>query len=281
VTLRPFGPTGRDVPSVGLGTWKLERADRAAVLATVHAALDAGATHVDTAELYGDGRVEEILGEALAGRRDGVFLVSKVRPDRASREGAVRSCEASLRRLRTDRLDCFLLHWPGRHPLADTFAAFEDLLAAGKIRSFGVSNFDEPRLEEAVRIAGASRVACNQVLYHLGERGIEHAVLPACERHGVAVVGYTPFDAGGVPPAGSAAGRAVAAIAARLGAAPRQVILAWLVRRPALFAIPRTSRPGHARENAAAADLALTPDDLAAIDRACPPGAPRPGVVTL
>lgn len=281
VPRRPFGSTGRDVPVVGLGTWKMERDDRARAVAAVRAALDAGMTHVDTAELYGDGKVESLLGEALEGRRDDVFLVSKVRPDHASRQGTVRACEASLARLRTDRLDCYLLHWQGPHPLADTIAAFEDLVAAGRILSFGVSNFDEARLAEAVRLAGPGRIACNQVLYHLGERSIEHAVLPACERHGVAVVGYTPFDSGGVPAKGSAGERVLNEVAARHGATPRQVILAYLTRHPSLFAIPKTADPEHVRENGGAAGLDLTTADLAALDRAFPVGPPRAGVATL
>lgn len=278
---RPFGPTGRDVPVIGLGTWKLERAERGRAVTAVRAALDAGLVHVDTAELYGDGKVESLLGEALAGRRDEAFLVSKVQPANASRKGTLRACEASLQRLRTDRLDCYLLHWPGPHPLRDTVAAFEELVESGKIRSWGVSNFDASRVEECVRIAGPGRVACNQVLYHLGERTIEHSVLPTCERHGVAVVGYTPFDSGGVPDPATPAGRTLAEVAARLGATPRQVILAFLTRRPSLFAIPKTGDPGHARENAGAARVVPGPDDLAALDQAFPLGRSRSGVATL
>lgn len=278
---RPFGSTGRDVPVVGLGTWKMERNDRARAVAAVHAALDAGMTHVDTAELYGDGKVESLVGEALDGRRDEVFLVSKVRPDHASRQGTIRSCEASLARLRTDRLDCYLLHWQGPHPLPDTIAAFEELRAAGKILAYGVSNFDEGRLAEAVRIAGPGRIACNQVLYHLGERSIEHAVLPACEAAGVAVVGYTPFDAGGVPAPGSAQDRVLNDVAGRHGATPRQVILAYLTRHASLFAIPKTADPDHVRENGRAAALTLTAADREALDRAFPLGPRRAGVATL
>ena len=281
VPSRPFGPAGTSVPVIGLGTWKLERADRARATDAVRAALDAGLTHVDTAELYGDGKVESLLGEALRGRRDDVFLVSKIRPDNASRTGTRRACEASLERLRTDRLDCYLLHWPGPHPLAHTIDAFEELVAAGRIRSWGVSNFGMDRLEEAVRIAGPGRVTCNQVLYHLGERSIEHAVLPACEQHGISVVGYTPFDAGGVPAPGSPSAGVLAAVAARHGATPHQVILAFLTRRPSLFAIPKTADPDHVRENGGAAAVSLTPADVAALDRAFPSGPPRTGVATL
>ncbi|HEX9419640.1 MAG TPA: aldo/keto reductase, partial [Methylomirabilota bacterium] len=188
----PFGQTGVAVPVVGQGTWNMERDGRTTALAALRAGLDAGMTHIDTAEMYGSGRVEELIGEAIAGRRDQVFLVSKVLPQNASRAGVPRACEASLRRLRTDRLDCYLLHWPGRHPLADTIAAFEQLRREGKIRAWGVSNFGVEELERAAALAGAERVACNQVLYHLEERAIEHAVVPWCVARGIAVVGYSP-----------------------------------------------------------------------------------------
>jgi diketogulonate reductase-like aldo/keto reductase len=279
--LRAFGRTGIPVPAVGQGTWNLERDDRRRAVAALRAGLDVGATHVDTAEMYGSGRVEEIVGEALAGRRDEVFLVSKVLPQNASRRGTVAACERSLRRLRTDRLDGYLLHWAGEHPLADTIAAFEELEAAGKIRSFGVSNFDEVELAEAVRLAGPGRIACNQVLYHLGERRIEHAVVPFCEAHAIAVVGYSPFGSGRFPGPRSRGGRCLAEIAARRGATPRQVALAFLVRRPSLFAIPKSGSPERAVENARAAELALDADDVARIEAAFPVGARRPGVPYL
>jgi diketogulonate reductase-like aldo/keto reductase len=222
--------------------------------------------------MYGDGRVEELVGEALAGRRDEIFLVSKVLPQNASRRGTVLACERSLRRLRTDRLDCYLLHWPGRHPLEDTIAAFQELHEAGKIRSFGVSNFDVPELEEAIRIAGEGRIACNQVLYHLRERGIEHGVLPFCEARGIAVVGYSPFGSGRFPGPRSAGGRVLAELAAARGVGPHQVALAFLVRRPSLLAIPKAASPAHAVANAAAGDLELSPEEIGRIDRAFPRG---------
>jgi diketogulonate reductase-like aldo/keto reductase len=281
VRLRPFGSTGLRIPSLGQGTWNLEHASRRAAVAALRAGLDAGATHVDTAEMYGDGRVEEIVAEAIAGRRDEVFLVSKVLPENASRRGTVAACERSLRRLRTDRLDGYLLHWAGEHPLADTIAAFEELAAAGKIRSFGVSNFDERELAEAVRIAGAGRIACNQVLHHLGERRIEHAVAPFCEAHGIAVVGYSPFGSGRFPGPRSRGGRVLASVAAAHGASPHQVALAFLVRRRSLFAIPKSCHADRAVENAAAAALALGADEIARIEAAFPLGPRRPGVPVL
>jgi diketogulonate reductase-like aldo/keto reductase len=269
------------VPVIGQGSWNLERAERARALETVRAGLDAGLTHVDTAEMYGSGRVEEVLGEALAGRRDEVFLVSKVLPSHASADGVVEACERSLARLRTDRLECYLLHWESSFPFEETLAGFERLHAAGKIRSFGVSNFDEERLEEAVRLAGPGRIACNQVLYHLRSRGAEHAVVPACQRLGVAFVGYSPFGQADFPAPGSSGGRLLAEVAEARGATPRQVALAFLVREEGTLTIPMTSRAEHARENAAAGALELDAGEVARIDAAFPRGPRRPGVETL
>lgn len=272
---RPFGSTGVSVPVIGEGTWYIEQAPRAEAIAAIRAAIDAGMSHIDTAELYGSGKAEEIVGEAIAGRRDDVFLVSKVMPQNASRRGTVAACEASLKRLKTDHLDCYLLHWRGRHPLADTIAAMEELVASGKIRSWGVSNFDADDLDEALAISGPSRIACNQVLYHLEERGIEHAVLPWCAKNDVAVVGYSPFGHNSFPAANSAGGKVLAAVAAAHDATPRQVALAFLVRKAPLFTIPKTARPDRVPENAAAGDLALTADEIARIDAAFPVGRKR------
>jgi diketogulonate reductase-like aldo/keto reductase len=269
---RRFGATGADVPVVGQGTWYLERAPRAAAVAALRRGLDLGLSHVDTAELYGSGAAEEIVGEAIAGRRDAVFLVSKVMPQNASREGTIAACEASLKRLKTDRLDCYLLHWRGRFRLEDTIAAFGELKASGKILSWGLSNFDAPHLEAAERIAGPKSIACNQVLYHLGERGIEHQVIPWCEARGVAVVGYSPFGSGDFPGPRTDGGKVLAAIAVAHGATARQVALAFLTRRPSLFAIPKAATVPHVEENAGAAGLTLTETEIAAIDRAFPLG---------
>jgi diketogulonate reductase-like aldo/keto reductase len=270
-----FGPQRIEVAVIGEGTWYIEQAPRQQAIEAIRASLDAGMTHIDTAELYGSGKSEEIVGEAIAGRRDDVFLVSKVMPQNASRTGTVAACEASLRRLRTDRVDCYLLHWRGRHPLTETIAAMEKLVADGKIRAWGVSNFDADDLAEAEEIAGPCRMACNQVLYHLEERGIEHTVIPWCEAHQVAVVGYSPFGHDSFPAPTSAGGKALAAIAKTHDATPRQVALAFLVRRPSLFTIPKTARAARAAENAAAGDLKLTADDIATIDAAFPVGRPR------
>jgi diketogulonate reductase-like aldo/keto reductase len=272
----PFGPTNREVAVIGQGTWYLDSGDRATAVATLSHGLDLGMTHIDTAEMYGD--AEEVVAEAIAGRRDEVFLVSKVLPTNASRTGTIAACERSLARLRTDRLDCYLLHWRGSYPLQDTIAAFDQLQQAGKILSWGVSNFDMADLEETWKIAGAGQLVCNQVLYHLQERAIEHAVLPWCEAHGVAVVAYSPFGHGDFPSLRSAGGRVLAEIAAAHQATVRQVALAFLVRRPLLFAIPNASRPDHAAENAGAGNLQLTDAEIARLDTAFPRG-PRPRVL--
>jgi diketogulonate reductase-like aldo/keto reductase len=275
---RPFGSTGCGVAAIGQGTWYLDRADRASAVAALRRGLDLGMTHIDTAELYGT--AEDVVGEAIAGRRQDVFLVSKVMPSNASRKGTVAACDRSLARLRTDRLDCYLLHWRGPHPLKETFEAFEQLRHAGKILSWGVSNFDVADLDEAVAVAGEGRLACNQVLYHLKERAIEHAVLPWCERHGVALVGYSPFGHGEFPGPRTAGGRVLQEIAAAHRATARQVALRFLARRAPLFAIPKASSSEHAAENAGAGDLPLSADELARIDAAFPRG-PRPRALPM
>lgn len=271
--VRPFGPVSREVAVIGQGTWYIDDAHRPTAVAALRRGLDLGMTHIDTAEMYGD--AETVVGEAITGRRDEVFLVSKVLPSNASRAGTIAACERSLSRLRTDRLDGYLLHWPGSHPLEDTFAAFERLREQGKILSWGVSNFDVPNLEAAWKAGGEGRIACNQVLYHLGERAIEHAVLPWCEAHGVATVAYSPFGHGDFPGPRTPGGRVLEEIAATHGATARQVALRFLVRRPSLLAIPKASSPEHAADNAAAGALRLTDAELARIDAAFPRG-PRP-----
>lgn len=263
---RRFGHVQRDVAIVGQGSWYIDEGDRGLAVAALRRGLDEGMNHIDTAEMYGD--AELVVGEATAGRRDEVFLVSKVMPHNASRVGVVAACERSLRRLGTDRLDVYLLHWRGQHPLAETFAGFDDLARAGKIIAWGVSNFDESDLDEAVSIVGAERIACNQVLYHLAERAIEHAVVPWCDAHGVAVVGYSPFGHDAFPGRETAGGRVLAAIAAAHGVTSRQVALAWLTRRA--FVIPKASTPDHAAENARAGDLDLDDEEFARIDMAFP-----------
>lgn len=272
MTSQPFGKGGPAIAAIGQGTWYIEQGEKDAAIAALRRGLDLGLSHVDTAEMYGDGRAEEIVGEAVAGRRDEVFLVSKVLPHNASRAGTRLACERTLARLRTDRLDCYLLHWRGPHPLGETFAAFEELRQEGKILSWGVSNFDEDDLDEALDAAGPGRIACNQVLYHLGERAIEHAVIPWCERHGVAVTAYSPFGHDDFPQASSARGRLLAEIGEAHGASARQVALAFLTRRASVFAIPKAARPQHVADNAGALALRLAEAEIARIDAAFPRG---------
>jgi diketogulonate reductase-like aldo/keto reductase len=223
--------------------------------------------------MYGD--AELIIADAIADRRDDLFLVSKVLPSNASRRGTIVACERSLKRLKTDWLDCYLLHWRGSYPLEETVAAFDQLVAAGKIRSWGVSNFDSDDLDELLEIAGEGSIACNQVLYHLKERAIEHTVMPWCEQNGVAVVAYSPFGHNDFPSPGSKGGQVLQTIAEAHNATPRQVALIFLTRRPQTFAIPKASSAGHAAENAAAGDLVLGDSEIAAIDAAFPRG-PKP-----
>ena len=269
----PFGSRGPQVSMIGQGTWYIDNGDRATAVAALRRGIDLGMTHIDTAEMYGD--AELVVAEAMAGRRDDIFLVSKVLPSNASRRGTITACDRSLKRLKTDRLDCYLLHWRGSVPLAETVAAFDELVRAGKIRSWGVSNFDVDDLDEMLEVAGEGSIACNQVLYHLRERAIEHAVLPWCEQHGVAVVAYSPFGHNNFPSPGSKPGAALQAIAEAHGATPRQVALSFLTRRPSLLAIPKAATPDHAADNAAAGGLTLKDDEIAALDRVFSRG-PKP-----
>ena len=275
---RPFGATGLNVSVIGQGTWRIDAAAREAAVAALRAGIDAGMTHIDTAEMYGDG--EAIVGEAIRGAREEIFLVSKVVPGNATRRGVARACEQSLRRLGTDRLDAYLLHWPGHHPLEETIAGFEDLRQAGKILSWGLSNFDVDDLDRALRIAGPYRIACNQVLYHLGERAIEHAVLPWCAKNGVALVGYSPFGSGDFPNPASPGGRVLAGIAEAHGATPYAVALAFLTRMENTFTIPKTGRASRAIENAGAAALHLNTAEIAMIEAQFPRG-PRPRTLPM
>src|SRR3954453_3825200 len=219
-----FGSNGPDVSVIGQGTWYLDSGDRKAAVAALRRGIDLGMTHIDTAEMYGD--AELVIADAIAGKRDGLFLVSKVLPSNASRRGTITAYERSLKRLQTDHLDCYLLHWRGSFSLQDTVAAFDELMAAGKIASWGVSNFDTNDLNELLAVAGKGKIACNQVLYHLQERAIEHEVIPWCERNGVAVVAYSPFGHNDFPSANSKQGEVLQTIANAHRATPRQVALA-------------------------------------------------------
>jgi len=272
--LRPFGDPARRVPVLGLGTWNMEQDDRASAVAALRRGIDLGMTHVDTAEMYGSGKVETLVGESLRGLRDRVFLVSKVLPTNATYDATLQACERSLARLATDRLDGYLLHWPSSHPLEGTIRAFEKLLKDGKIRSYGVSNFDVERMEEAVRLAGKGRIACNQILYHLSERTAEHDVLPWCEQRGIPVVAYSPLGAQRFK-----SGKILDEIAAVRKATPRQIALAFLIRRKGVLAIPKSSVVRHVEDNAAAAELALGDDEVRRLEAAYPPG-PWRGLAT-
>ena len=269
---RPFGFTGADVPVIGQGTWMIEgsRERETRAVEALRAGLDLGMAHIDTAEMYGSGRAEELVGKAIAGRRDEVFLVSKVLPSNASFEGTLRACAASLERLGVDRLDLYLLHWEGRYPVAETMRAMERLADEGLIRFIGVSNFDVRQVRTAQAALRNHRLAADQVLYHLAERGIERKLIPYCQQHEIAVVGYSPFGHADFPRPNSPGGKLLHEIAARHGRTVRQAALNFLTRLPQLFTIPKTGDPGHTRENAGGAGWSLTEEDIAAIDRAFP-----------
>ena len=233
-------------------------------------------TLIDTAEMYAEGRAEQLLGEALDGLRDQVFLVSKVFPYHGSRDGVRRACEDSLRRLRTDHLDLYLLHWPGTEPLSETLAGFEDLLTAGKIRHWGVSNFDPELMQKLFALPGGDHCATNQILYNLTRRGPEFDLLPWMESRSLPFMAYSPLEQGRLPIQG-----ALAEIAARHGKSPWQVALAWVLRRPDAMAIPKTSSPEHLRQNLAALELQLSPGELAALDAQFPPPSKKRSLETL
>ncbi len=273
---RKFGSSSRQVSQIGQGTWNIEQAPIGTAVTTLRRGIDLGMTHIDTAEMYGAGKAEQLIAKAIAGRRDEIFLVSKVLPSNASRKGAVQACEATLARLNTDRLDCYLLHWRGHYPLRETVAAFDQLIRDGKILSWGVSNFDAGDLEAVYSLASSHPPVCNQVLYHLEQRAIEHAVIPWCSTHRIAVVAYSPFGSqSGFPAPRSAGGRVLQQIADLHGASPRQVALRFLLRHPSLFVIPKASTPEHVLDNAMADKLELSGAEVAQIEAAFPRG-PRP-----
>ncbi len=260
--------SGDKVPVLGLGTWRMgeRKPERAAEVAAIRLGLDLGIRLVDTAEMYGDGGAEEMLAEALGGRRDDIFLVSKVYPHNASRKGAVAACERSLKRLRTDRLDLYLLHWRGSHPLAETVEAFEALRKDGKIRQWGVSNLDAGDMEGLAGVKNGGNCASDQVLYHLGSRGVEWRLLDQCRKDKIMVMAYSPLGQGSLlrkPALGKVAGKH--------GVDPAAVALAWVLRQPGVIAIPKAVEPEHVRANMKALDVKLDADDLAALDGAFPP----------
>jgi diketogulonate reductase-like aldo/keto reductase len=272
---RRFGSTNYHVSVIGQGTWYIEEAGRHSAVAALRRGLELGMNHIDTAEMYGHGEAETFVAEAIAGPRKEAFVVTKVLPQNATRAGTLAACERSLSRLRTDYIDCYLLHWRGPHPLEETVAAFETLERDGKILSWGVSNFDVLDLEDLRAADKDVMCACNQVLYSLQERAIEHAVLPWCEKYGVAVTAYSPFGHGNFPGLRTPEGRLLADIAGAHRATPRQVALSFLTRRPSVFAIPKASIPQHTEENAGAGVLQLSDEEIDRIDRMFPRG-PKP-----
>ena len=261
-------PDGEKVPVLGLGTWGMgeKRTHGPEETAALKLGIDLGMTLIDTAEMYGEGGAEEVVGKAIAGRREEVFLVSKVYPHNATRKGAVAACERSLKRLATDRIDLYLLHWRGEVPLAETLEAFGALKRGGKIRHYGVSNFDLADMEELWRLKGGDAAAANQVLYNLARRGIEWALLPWLRQRRVPVMAYSPLEQGQL-----LGKRALSALAKRRGVSPAQVALAWLLHQPGVIAIPKAARPAHLRESRAALDLELSRAELAELDEAWPP----------
>jgi len=262
-------PDGTEVPALGQGTWHMgERHGEAkAEVAALKLGIELGVTLIDTAEMYGNGRAEELVAEATQGKRDGLFIVSKVYPHNASRTGVPAACERSLKRLRTDRIDLYLLHWRGSHPLAETVEAFEALRAAGKIRYWGVSNFDTGDMQQLARLPDGAHCAANQVLYHVGSRGIEYDLLPWCTGHKVPLMAYSPVGQGGR----LLQSKALATVAKRHNATPAQIAIAWSMRYDNVITIPKASDPGHVRENSAAGGIVLSEDDIATIDAAHPP----------
>jgi diketogulonate reductase-like aldo/keto reductase len=276
---KPFGKTGVDVAVIGQGTWDVpESGSRAAEARdALRCGIDLGMTHIDTAEMYGNGRVEELLCDAIAGYpRESLFVATKVLPGNAHFRGTIAAAERSLKRMGLDHVDLYMLHWAGHHPLEETMRALERLVHDGKTRFVGVSNFDADEMLEAAELLESVPLACNQVLYHLNERGAEHRVIPTARRHGIAVVAYTPFGRGRFPGPAGAGGAVLAEVAKKHGATPRQIILAFLTREPNVFTIPKASRVEHVRENAAAAELTLDAEDVAKIEAAFPRGEPAP-----
>jgi diketogulonate reductase-like aldo/keto reductase len=261
-------PGGEAVPVLGQGTWRMaERSQkRGDEIAALQSAVDLGMTVIDTAEMYGEGAAEELVGEALGHRRHETFLVSKVLPQHATRQGTVSACEASLRRLKTDHLDLYLLHWRGRVPLDETVDALTALRRQGKIRYWGVSNFDVDDMEELVSLAGEVIVASNQVLYNLTRRGIEHTLLPWCRTRGISIMAYSPLEQGAL-----AKDKTVKAIARRLNATPAQVSLAWVLRQEGVIAIPKAGHSDRVRENRGALDVKFAAEDVRELDEAFPP----------
>jgi diketogulonate reductase-like aldo/keto reductase len=274
---RKFGWTGVDVSIIGQGTWMIDDDSEveSRALQTLRLGLDLGMNHIDTAEMYGEGHVEELVREAIAGRRDEIFLVSKVLPSNASYDGTLKACERSLKRLKTDWLDLYLLHWRGSYPLSETMRAMEKLVAEGLVKYIGVSNFDVEDLVEAEQVLQTEQIACNQVLYNLRDRGIERRLLPYCSKKRIAVVGYAPFGHSNFPSPSSRDGKLLIEIGRKHNRTPKQVALNYLTRHPSTFTIPKTTRSERVKENSGGVGWQLTQDEVNMIDRAFP--VPPPG----
>jgi len=261
-------PSGEQVPAFGLGTWHMgeDRSRAAAETVAIRLGIELGMNLIDTAEMYGNGGAEEVVADASAGLRDSLFVVSKVLPYNASQKGVVEACERSLKRLGTDRIDLYLLHWRGSVPLAETLAGFLRLQRDGKIRHHGVSNFSTDDMKEWVGLAGGEAVASNQILYNLSRRGPEFELIPWCRERRISIMAYSPLEQGRM-----LGNRGLQQVAGRHGATPAQVALAWLLRQDGMIVIPKATRPEHVRENRAALEVRLSDADLAELDRAFPP----------
>ena len=268
MSLKVTLPSGETVPALGQGTWQMAEtaSRRKQEIEALRLGVELGMTLVDTAEMYGEGASEELVAEAIVGERDRLFLVSKVYPHNASRQGVVQACERSLRRLKTDRLDLYLLHWRGSVPLEETVAGFEELRRSGKIRHWGVSNFDVDDMEELLRVPSGENCAANQVLYNVTRRGPEFDLIPWMTEHRMPLMAYSPIEQGRLPRGG-----VLQRIGQKYGASPFQIALAWLLQKPDVIAIPKASSPDHVRDNHRALEIRLSPEDLDAIDAEFPP----------
>ncbi|MBV6623003.1 MAG: aldo/keto reductase [Rivularia sp. (in: Bacteria)] len=260
--------SGRKIPVLGQGTWRMgeDSSQKDAEIAALRLGLDMGMTLIDTAEMYGEGGAEEVVGEAIKNRREEVYLVSKVYPHNASRKGAVAACERSLKRLKTDCIDLYLLHWRSSIPLSETLEAFESLKQAGKIRDYGVSNFDADDMQRAINLPHGKQIVTNQVLYNLARRGIEWDLLPWSRQHNIPIMAYSPIEQKGI-----LKNPQLKSVASRHNATPAQIALAWLLQQQGIIAIPKASNPEHVKENSAALDIQLTLEDLTELDKAFPP----------
>ena len=271
-------PLKMSMPRFGIGTWRMGESASAAQaeIAVIKAAIERGVTLIDTAEMYGEGGAETLIGQAVAGVREGLFIVSKVYPHNASKKGAIAACERSLKRLRTDYLDCYLLHWPGEHPMAETVDAFETLKAQGRIRAWGVSNFDVADMQELATIPNGNNVATNQVLYNLSRRGVEFDLLPWQRERGIPTMAYSPIEQARLVQSPK-----LQSIAQDIGATPAQLALAWLLQQPDMIVIPKTTHVARLTENLGALDLTLDAATLTALDAAFPPPKKRAALAML